>query len=398
MPLASPLRRSALFLLAAILAAPPGPAPRAMAQEAGGEAPPPAVVVAPVAAEPVRTPAEFVGRVEAIRSLEVRARVQGFITEVAFEEGAAVQAGQLLFRLDPAQYEAELAAAEAGQFRARANLEEAQRNLARVQELAQGNIAPQAQVEEATAGFRSAQADWLAAKADVRLAQLSLSYTRIESGIDGQVGRALYHRGALVGPESGALARVVQLDPIRVVFSLTEGALVGFRQARARGEAGAASRGGFAFRLLLPNGEPYGPEGRLDFVESEVSPNTGTVAVRVTYDNPDRLLLPGLFVTLIAAERDPERQPVAPFSAVQRDREGPFVHVLDEAAGTVARRRIETGARLRRGWSVTAGLAPGEVLVVQGTQRLRDGARVRAVPQETAGPTPLGAPVRESRR
>jgi membrane fusion protein (multidrug efflux system) len=310
--------------------------------------------------------------VEAIRSVDIRARVQGFITEVPFEEGAAVRTGQVLFVLDPAQYEAELASAEAQLSRTRATAQEAERALGRTVELRRTNTVPQARVDEAQAAFDAARADVLAAEAMVRLAQLNLSYTRIEASIDGQIGRALYTVGALVGPDSGALARIVQLQPLRVVFSVSEGMVVDFRQAQLR--AGAAAPD-LVFRLRLP---------------SEVAPDTGTVAVRVSFDNPDGLLLPGQFVTMIVAERDPERLPMVPFSAVQRDRAGPYVFVLGENE-VVARRRIEIGARLSRGWSVASGLAVGETVIVQGTQRLRDGVPVRAVRQDSNGPPQPGS-------
>ncbi|MDO9501496.1 efflux RND transporter periplasmic adaptor subunit [Falsiroseomonas sp.] len=339
--------------------------------------PPPAVVVAEVVAEPVSRPAEFVGRMEAIRSLDLRARVQGFVTEVPFEEGSAVRRGDPLFLLDPSQHEAELASAEAQLSRAQATAEEAQRSLGRSTELRRTNTVPQARVDEAQAIYDGARADVLAAEAAVRLARLTLSYTRIEAPIDGRIGRANFSTGALVGPDSGALARVVQLQPLRVVFSVTEGMIVDFREAQRREGAAVPD---MTLRLRLPNGSLYDRPGRFDFLDSEVASNTGTVAVRAIFDNPDEILLPGQFVTVIVAARAPEMRPLVPFSAVQRDREGAFVFVLGEN-DTVARRRIETGARLARGWSVTSGLAAGETVVVQGTQRLRDGLAVRPARQ-----------------
>lgn len=340
--------------------------------------PPPAVMVAEVVAEPVSGPAEFVGRVEAIRSLDVRSRVQGFVTEVAFEEGSAVRRGDILFVLDPSQYEAELASAEARLSRARATAEEAERSLERSAELRRTNTVPQARVDEAQAVFDGARADVLAAGAAVRLARLTLSYTRIEASIDGRIGRANFTTGALVGPDSGALARIVQLQPLRVVFSVTEGMIVDFRETQRRD---GATMPDLTLQLRLPNGSLYDLLGQFDFIDSEVSTNTGTVAMRAIFDNPDEILLPGQFVTVIIAPRAPKLQPLVPFSAVQRDREGAFVFVLGED-GVVARRRIEPGARLPRGWSVTNGLEAGETVVVQGTQRLRDGLTVRAVRQD----------------
>lgn len=351
------------------------PAARAQSPQPG-EAPRPAVIAAPVAEEPVRAPQSFIGRVEAVRVLDLVPQVQGVIEEVAFTEGAAVEAGQLMLRLDPAQYEAQLAQAEAQRARAEAARQEAVRSLARQRELARGNIVSRATLDESEANATAAAAELRAAEAAVRMAELNLAYTRVEAGIAGRVGRALFTRGALVGPQSGPLARIVQLDPIRVVFSLTESEWIGFRQAQTDSAA-------WRLTLRLPNGRDYPLEGRPDFVGSEVNPGTGTVPVRIAFDNPDTLLLPGQFVTLQVAERDPPRLPMVPFSAVQQDREGRSVFVLN-GEGVVARRRIAVGPRLARGWAVTEGLAPGETVVLQGGQRLRDGMAVRAVAPEGA--------------
>jgi membrane fusion protein, multidrug efflux system len=247
-------------------------------------------------------------------------------------------------------------------------------------ELRRTNTVPQARVDEAQAAYDGARADVLAAEAAVRLARLTLSYTRIDAAIDGRIGRANFSTGALVGPDSGPLARVVQLQPLRVVFSVTEGMIVDFREAQLREGAVAPD---LTLQLRLPNDSLYDLPGRFDFLDSEVSSMTGTVAVRAVFDNPDEILLPGQFVTVIVAARAPERRPLVPFSAVQRDREGAFVFVLGEN-DAVARRRIEIGPRLPRGWSVTGGLNAGETVVVQGTQRLRDGLTVRPTRQGEA--------------
>ncbi len=360
----------AFLMVTAVPAAAQQPAP-----------PPPAVVVETVTTAPAEAPNEFVGRVEAVRSLDVLARVQGYIAEVAFQEGAAVETGQLLFRLDRAQYEAELAAAEAQLRRAEAAAVEAERSLARSRELRENNTVAQARLEEEIAAFEGAQADLMERRANVDLARQNLSYTEITASIDGRIGRALFTIGALVGPQSGPLARIVQIDPLRVVFSLTETQLIEVRQAQARGDAVAAES--LAFQVRLPNNQIYPLTGTLDFIGSEVDPNTGTVPVRVLFPNPDSILLPGQFVSLVVSPKDPQRLPVVPFSAVQRDREGPYVFVVAED-DTVSRRRIATGARLTGGWAVQEGLEAGEVIVVQGTQRLRDGARVQPAEQGVA--------------
>jgi membrane fusion protein (multidrug efflux system) len=166
----------------------------------------------------------------------------------------------------------------------------------------------------------------------------------------------------------------VKLDPVRVVFSISEGFLVTLRQQEAQG--GAIDPATLRLTLRLPNGTDYPERGAIEFVASEVDRQTGTVAVRATFPNPDRLLVPNQFVTLVVGAEEAPRLPVVPQSAVLQDREGRFVYVLGEG-NAVAQQRIETGARVESGWAVTQGLSGGEQVVVQGIQRLSDGMVVQ---------------------
>lgn len=355
-----------------------------LAQEPGArQAPPPAVVVERIEVQEVSDPDEFTAHVEAIESVDVRARVQGFLQTVAFDAGRAVEAGDLLFEIEPDQYQAQVAAAKAQLARAEAAREEAQSNLARMQELIERQSISQAALDEARAAFEMAEADVQAARAALTTAKLNLSYTRITAPIAGQIGRALYTQGNLVGPESGALARIVQLDPIRVVFSVPEGLVVTLRQQEAGG-GGAVDPNALRLTLRLPNGTEYQQTGQIEYVATEVNPQTGTVAVRVVFSNPDHLLIPNQFVTLIARAEEIPSLPVVPQSAVLQDREGRFVYVLGEG-NTVSQRRIETGARVENGWAVTEGLSGGEPVVVQGIQRLSDGMTVQPTEGQPVG-------------
>lgn len=354
---------------------------------------PPLVVTAAVEEAPATRAVEYLGRVEAPRAVDVRSRVAGPIREVRFAEGSAVKAGDVLFVIDPSTYETDHAVSLAQLARAEATVEEIASRASRTRELRRGNIAPQAQLEQVQAELGSARAAVRAAEAAVQRTALDLAFTKVQAPFDGEAGRALFQLGALVGPEGGALVRVVQVDPLRVVFSLTEAELVTLRQASAAGDDPAARR----LRLRLPNGTEYGPEGRIDFVDSEVSTSTGTVAVRATFPNPDRVLTPGQYVTLLSSPERPELLPVVPATAVQRDREGVRVFVLN-SDDTVTERRLQLGARVAQGWSVREGLRTGERVVVQGAQRIRDGAAVRAVSAnepEVHGPThPSSSPGR----
>lgn len=329
----------------------------------------PAVVVEEVAVQNIEDPEAFTGRVEAIETVDIRARVQGFIQAIAFEAGQHVEAGDLLFEIEPELYEAALASAQAQLAGAEADRTRAARQLARARDLHERDIAAQATLDEAIADNEAAIAAVGTAEAALIKAQLDLSYTRIEAPIPGEIGRAQLTVGNLVGPESGPLARIVQPDPVRVVFSIPEGILVSLRQ-EARGILPDA--GLLELTLRLPNGTRYDRPGRIEYVASEVDPQTGTIAVRTIFENPHRLLVPGQFVTMYVDEANPPELPVVPQAAVLQDREGRFVFLLQND-NTVALRRIDTGSRVEHGWAVTAGLAGGETIVVQGVQRLSDG-------------------------
>ena len=181
----------------------------------------------------------------------------------------------------------------------------------------------------------------------------------------------------------------MQLDPIRVVFALPESDVVDLRRMLAEAAPGALPD--VVFRLTLPNGDPYGQQGRLEYVAAEVDPHTGTVAVRLIFDNPEGLLAPGQYLTVIAGQAQPPMMPVVPQTAVLQDRVGQFVYQYDPATQTVQRRDIVTGPRVRSGWAVEQGLTGGEGIVVQGIQRLTDGATVNAAEGRPA-PVPGEAP------
>jgi membrane fusion protein (multidrug efflux system) len=378
-----------LALLWAVAAVLPLSAPVAAAAPADPGAP--AVVVQPVVAQDVSPQWRFIGRVEAIQAVDVRARVQGFLQQVAFREGQDVKTGDLLFVIEPEPYEAAVRAAEAQVAKAQATLTEAQRNLDRRQELRARGVEAQATLDQALADRDSAQADVAAAEANLQTARLNLGYTRIESPIDGRIGRAAVTKGNLVGPTDAApLARVVQLDPIRVVYSIDDRAL-----AAAKMKAGdvpqEALNARFVPQIRLASGEAYDQPGRIDFIDNEVDPNTGTVAVRAAFPNPLRVLLPGQFVSVVVHPERTEREPVVPVAAVQQDREGKYVMVVGPD-DRVELRRIEADRQVDQRWVVRRGLQEGETVVVQGLQKVRPGIVVNPVPdQAAAAPASPGA-------
>ncbi|MFZ6761661.1 efflux RND transporter periplasmic adaptor subunit [Pseudoroseomonas sp. WGS1072] len=334
----------------------------------------PAVSVTPVAVEDVAPGARFVGRVEAINAVDIRSRVEGFVEARGFREGQFVEQGQDLFRIESAGYEAVLSAARASLAGAEADLRDAEGRFERSQQLRRTQAASQAALEEALAARDRGRANVMAAEANLRQAELNLSYTIIRAPLAGRIGHTTVAVGSLVSPSSGVLARIVQVDPIRVVFSVSDQSLLEFRGGATAGPAET-----FVPTLTLSSGQTYPGAGEIDFIGNEVDPRTGTVPVRVRFANPDGLLVPGQFVTVAVQPDAPRQRPVVPLGAVQLDREGRFVLLADDNDKVVLR-RIRTGAQLDQNWIVEEGLKGGERLIVQGLQNARPGAAVTVVP------------------
>jgi membrane fusion protein (multidrug efflux system) len=350
------IRLVAMFMLA-LLALGPRPFSQALAQSQQ----PPAVVIERIKVQDVSNPYQSTARIEAIEAVDIRARVQGFLREVGFKDGQLVKKGDMLFEIERDQFEALVMSAEAQVSRAEATRKSAERTLERTRTLFERNTIAQANLDDAQAAFDIAAADVRVAEAALQTAKLNLSYTHIIAPIAGEIGRAALTVGNLVGPQAGSLARIVSLDPIRVAFSMTEGYLVTLRQESKGAELNPDT---LEIRLRLANGTDYDQAGRIEYVENEVNPQTGTATVRATFPNPYHVLIPGQFVTLFVREKDVPSLPLVPQTAVLQDREGRFVYLLGED-NKVSLRRITTGARVGNGWAVTKGLVGDEQVVVR---------------------------------
>jgi membrane fusion protein, multidrug efflux system len=220
-----------------------------------------------------------------------------------------------------------------------------------------------------------AQADVLAAQAAVQTAELNLSYTRITSPIDGRIGVTAVTAGNLVSPSTGSLATIVQLDPIRVVFSVSDRDVLAVQQ-QYEGLSPQELVKRYVPKLRLANGAEYAQDGSVEFVDNRVDPATGTIAVRAMFPNPQQILLPGQFVTALIRPERSERRPVVPVAAVQQDREGRFVLVLDQQ-NRVAQRRIEIGPQIDQVFAVEHGLREGETVILGGVQKVQPGMAVQ---------------------
>lgn len=343
-------------------------------EPAGG--PPPSVTVVQLEAEPVTETREFVGRVTAAERVDLRARVQGFLQAVSFTEGSRVEAGDLLFRIEPDAYQAVVSQRAADLERARAEATNAEAQLRRGEELLRSNDIARARVDELRAGAAVAAASITQAEAALEAAQLNLDYTEIHAPISGRIGLSRYTVGNLIGPDSGVLATLVQHDPIFVQFPLTQSELLLHRrQVQDQGGDASAAR----IQVQLADGSTYEHEGRVDFVDVTVDPGTDTVLLRSRLANPEGLLVPGQFVAVIVRSGEPDMGLLVPQSALQMDQLGLSVLVLDDE-DRVQVRRITAGQQIGARVVARSGLAPGDRVVVEGVQKVRPGQAVTAAP------------------
>jgi membrane fusion protein, multidrug efflux system len=339
--------------------------------------PPPAVTVETVANKDVAPKSEFIGRLEAIQAVDIRARVQGFLQKIQFMEGHDVKAGDALFVIEPDQYQAAVAQAQAQVESATATFQNADVNLERRRELRARNAASQADLDTAQATRDTAKAAVTVAEAQLKMAQLNLAYASITAPIDGRIGKANITVGNLVGPGSDPLVRVVQLDPIRVVFSVSERDVISVQEAAA-GKSDDQLRAAFVPTLRLANGQVFDQTGSIEFLGNEVDKATGTIPIWVRFANPATMLLPGgtVFITLSAAQ--PKLMPTVPASAVQETRGGKQVLVVGPD-NRIEERRITATTQVGHDWAVDSGLKAGETIVIDGFQKVRPGAIVTPV-------------------
>lgn len=338
------------------------------------EGPPPLVTVVTVAEQDVNPQTEYVGHVEAIQMVDLQARVGGFLEQVNFKEGSAVHAGDILYVIEQAPYQARVAVAKARVTKAQATFTRTSAYLKRIQNVRSGGVSA-TDIEAAKADELETGAELQEAKSTLVLAELDLDYTRIAAPISGRIGATALTVGNLCGPTSGPLAKIVQLDPIRVQYSVSENDLSAIRMAL--GDAFSGQENDLMRpQIRLPGGELLDLSGHVDFVDNVVDSSTGTISVRLIFDNPDGLLLPGQYVTVLVSRRQPRLMAVVPQAAILEDREGRYVLAVN-AQSQVEQRRVTTGALTGTMWAIESGLAAGELVIVQGVQKVRPGQTVK---------------------
>jgi membrane fusion protein, multidrug efflux system len=341
--------------------------------------PPPAVSVTPVVTHQVTETGGYIGRIVAIDKVDIVARVTGFIGERNFTEGQMVKTGDLLFRIEQDTYKAAVDQQNASLAKAQATEINANLQLQRSQALVKNQNVPQSTVDQNQATEDSAKADVLQAQALLEQAQINFNYTEIHSPIDGRIGIANFTQGNLVGPSSGTLATIVSQDPIYVTFPASEADVISYRQRVA---ASADKNPHLAIHIKLPDGTTYPEAGETNFLDVQVSPDTDTVIVRAKLPNPNRILIPGGVVGVTVEREAPVSALEVPQSAVQLDQAGRYVLVVDDAK-KVEVRRITVGSEQGRNVVVRTGLKEGELVIVEGIQKVQPGQTVSAtvVPQ-----------------
>ena len=388
--LAGTARRAALpvamLLVAALLAACGQNSQPAAGGPPGGGMPPAEVGVVTVAPQAVGLTTELPGRLEASRIAQVRARAAGILQKRTFREGSDVKAGQLLFQIDAAPYQASRAAAQAALLRAQANLTQAAAQADRYKPLVEANAISKQDFINATAAQKQAEADVASAKAALQTAQINLGYASVTSPISGRIGRALVTEGALVGQgDATQLATVQQIDPVYVNFTQSTTEVLRLRKAVESGQFKRPDGSSAAnVRIVLEDGSEYAKPGKLLFTDLTVDPTSGQITLRAEVPNPSGLLLPGMYVRVRLEQAQAEAGIVLPQQAVTRTSTGDSVMVVS-ADGKVAPRPVKIGSAVGSQWVVLDGLKPGEQVMVDGFQKLRGNAPVKPVPWVPGG-------------
>lgn len=353
---------------------------------------PPPVEVATVIVQPhpATFPEDFVAETEAIEAVEIRPRVGGQLVQRAPIEGERVKAGQLLFVIDPEPYIAALAQAKAGLAQSQSALVQSQRDLERAESLSKLDAVSQQELDAAIARNQANIASIAAGKAAVRAAELNLGYTSITSPIDGVVGRAQLRQGGMVTANSTLLTTVYQTERMYVNFSISERRLLEFQRELGRAPNQNASKPP-PFRLFLADGSLYAQIPKLNFIDPAVDTRTGTLAMRLEVDNPDHLLHAGQFARVQVSQQQDPNAIVLPQRAILDQQGQNYVWIVD-AQGKAQQREVHMGLRVGGDWQVQQGLKAGDVVIVDGVQRLKPGTPVKATPLVIAPPAADAAP------
>ncbi|MBI5593172.1 MAG: efflux RND transporter periplasmic adaptor subunit [Deltaproteobacteria bacterium] len=365
-------------------------------------APVPEVAVTSVTTQKITLTTELPGRTSAYRIAEIRPQVNGLILKRLFAEGQEVKANQVLYQIDPAPFQSALENAKAALGRAEANVPSIRLRAQRFHELLADNAVSQQDYDDAFAALKQAEADVAYWKATVATAQINLGYTAVKAPISGRIGISNVTDGAIViAYQPAALATIQQLDPIYVDVPQSTTDLLGLKRRLKDGRLKKNGAGLDKVKLIQEDGAPYSLEGTLQFSDVTVDPTTGSVILRVVFPNPENILLPGMFVQTVIKEGVNEQAILVPQQGVSRDSKGnPFALIVD-AESKAAFRPLTLDRAIGDKWLVSAGLAPGDSVIVEGLMMLRPGTMVKSSPfkEPQADPkSPAGSDAQSQKR
>lgn len=347
---------------------------------AAQQMPPTEVSIVTVEPKPIAIISDLPGRVEATRISQVRARVAGIVLKRTFEEGSEVKAGQVLFRIDPAPFQATVDSAKAALAKAEANLTQTSLTAKRYKPLVEANAVSKQEYDDAVSAEMQAKADVESARAALMTANLNLGYATVTAPISGRIGKALVTEGALVGQgDATQLATIQQLDPIYVDLTQSSTDLLRLRKALEDGQVKGLADNQAVIRIKLEDGTEYPYPGKLLFSDVTVDEGTNTVTLRAIFPNKDRLLLPGMYVHTALEQAIDEKAITVPQQAVMRTTNGSVVMIVDKD-NKVEAQPVQTGGTQGTDWIVTQGLHSGDKVIVQGLQKIAPGATVSTVP------------------
>jgi len=349
------------------------------------QAPVPEVATVKVSMESVALNTELPGRTSASQTAEIRPQVNGIIQKRLFAEGSNVRAGQVLYQIDPAPFQANLDNAKAAAARAEANLPAIRSRAERFRELLPEKAVSQQDYDDAAAALKQAEADTEYWNAMVRASRINLDYTRISAPISGRIGRSNVTEGALVTAQQPTpLSTVQQLDTVYVDIPQSTTELLRLKRSQESGRLNQGGANQKKVKLVLEDGSEYPLAGTLQFQDVTVDPTTASVILRVVFPNPEGILLPGMFVRAVVREGVKEKAILIPQQAVSRDPKGNPIALVVETGDKVSQRMLTLDRAIGDKWLVTTGLASGDRVIVEGMQKVRSGASVKAVPFEAA--------------
>lgn len=358
-------------------------------QQAQRKQPVPEVSTVTVQARKIVQSTELPGRTSPFRIAEIRPQVNGLIQKRLFVEGSDVKAGQVLYQIDPAPFQAALDSAAAALTRAEANLPSIRSRAERYKTLLATKAVSQQDYDDAASALAQANADILYWRASLKTARINLGYTKVTAPISGRIGKSNVTVGAIVTAyQPKALATIQQLDPIYVDVPQSTSELLRLKRLLGAGRLSSSGRDQNKVKLILEDGTPYPQEGTLQFRDVTVDPTTGSVTLRMVFPNPNDILLPEMFVRTVVNEGINEHAILVPQQAVARTPKGdPYAMIVDKS-GKVALRMLTVDRAVGDKWLVSSGLAPGDEIIMEGLQKVRPGGTAKAVPFAEGGKPP----------